>query len=82
MYNDNLKTYKLKLLNPDAGTVLENQPVVLSGEPPYIITWKKRSYKMMVKVSNSESADGLPCLVYAEISTCDLTDIAVFLEGL
>jgi hypothetical protein len=80
MCND-LKAYKLTLLTPEEGTVLKNQSVVFSGEPPYIITWKKRSYKM-VTVSDSESADRLPHLVYAEVSTYELTDIAVFLKGL
>jgi hypothetical protein len=75
---NNLKAYKLTLLTPEEGTVLKNQSVVFSGEPPYIITWKKRSYKL-VTVSDSESADRLPRLVYAEVSTCELTDIAVFL---
>jgi len=79
MYNNNLKAYKLTLLNDKEEVVLKNQSVVFSGESPYIITWKKRSYKIMVKVSNSESADGLPRLFYAEVSTCELTDIAVFL---
>jgi hypothetical protein len=79
---NNLTAYKLTLLNPEEEVVLKHQSVVFSGEPPYIITWNKRSYKMMVKVSNPESADGLPRLVYAEVSTCDLTDIAVFSTGL
>jgi hypothetical protein len=74
-----LKAYKLTLLTPEEGTILKNQSVVFSGEPPYIITWKKRSYK---RVSVSDSADGLPRLVYAEVSTCELTTIALFLEGL
>jgi hypothetical protein len=78
---NNLKAYKLTLLAPEEGTVLKNQSVVFSGEPPYIITWKKRSYKI-ISVSDSESAYQLPRLVYAEVSTCELTDIAVFLEGL
>jgi hypothetical protein len=78
MYDDNLKAYKLTLLTPEEGIALTNQSVVFSGEPPYIITWKKRSYKK-VTVSESESADRLPILVYAEVSTCELTDIAVFL---
>ena len=75
---DKLKAYKLTLLTPEEGTVLKNQSVVFSGEPPYIITWKKRSYKR-VMVPDSESADRLPRLVYAEVSTFELTDIAVFL---
>jgi hypothetical protein len=74
-----LKAYKLTLLTPEEGIVLKNQSVVFSGEPPYIITWKKRSYK---RVSVCDSADGEPSLVYAEVSTCELTTIAVFLEGL
>jgi len=78
---DKLKAYKLTLLTIEEGTVLENQSVVFSGEPPYIITCKKRSYKM-ISVSESESADRLPRLVYAEVSTCELTEIAVFLAGL
>jgi len=76
-----LKVYKLTLLTPEEGTVLKDQSVVFSGEPPYIITWKKRSYKKAM-VSDSESADRLPRLVYAEVSTFELTDIAVFLQGL
>ena len=74
-----LKAYKLTLLTPEEGAVLTNQSVVFSGEPSYIITWKKRSYK---RVSVSDSADGLPRLVYAEVLTCELTTIAVFLNGL
>jgi hypothetical protein len=82
--SNHLKAYKLKLLSSDEGIALENQSVVFSGEPPYIITWKKRSYKLMVmvKASDSKSADKLPRLVYAEVSTRELTDIAVLLEGL
>jgi hypothetical protein len=79
--SDELKAYKLTLLTPDEGIVLKDQSVVFSGEPPYIITWKKRSYKRVV-VSDSQRADRLPRLVYAEVSTFELTNIAVFLEGL
>ena len=74
-----LQAYKLTLLAPEEGTVLNNQSVVFSGEPTYIITWKGRSYK---RVTVSERADGLPRLVYAEVSTCELTSIALFLGGL
>jgi hypothetical protein len=76
-----LKCYKLTLLTPEEGIVLKDQSVVFSGEPPYTITWKKRSYKI-VTVSDSESSDKLPRLVCAEVSTRELTDIAIFLQGL
>jgi len=78
MYND-LKAYKLTLLSLEKGTVLENQLVFFSGELPYIITWKKRSYK---RVTVSEREDRLPRLVYAEVSTCELTEIVAFFTGL
>jgi hypothetical protein len=76
---DNLTAYKLTLLTPEEGTVLKNQSVVFSGEPPYIITWKKRSYKK-VTVSDASSESAYQYLLYAEVSTCELTDIAVFLD--
>jgi hypothetical protein len=76
--NNKLKACKVTLLTAEKGTVLNEQSVVFSGEPPYIINWKGRSYKM---VSESESADNLPRLLYAEVSACELTEIAVFLRN-
>jgi hypothetical protein len=79
MKDNKLQAYKLTLLTPEEGTVLTNQSVVFSGEPTYIIAWKGRSYK---RVTVSERPDGLPHLVYAEVTTCDLTSIALLSGGL
>jgi hypothetical protein len=75
LHDNPLKAYKVTLFSAEKGTVLDDQSVVFPGEPPYIINWKRRSYKI---VSNSESADSLPKLLYAEVSACELTEIAVF----
>jgi hypothetical protein len=76
--NDNkLHAYKLTLLTPEGDTALKNQSVIFSGEPPYIINWKRTSYK---RVTVSERPDGFSYLIYAEVTSCELTSIAVFFK--
>jgi hypothetical protein len=80
MNPDKLSAYKITLSSLKKGIVLKDQSVVFSGEPPYIINWKGRSYRNVYVGNGSERADKLPVLTYSEVSACDLTSIAVFLD--
>jgi hypothetical protein len=73
--NDNkLQAYKLTLLTAEGDTALKHQSVIFSGEAPDIINWKRKSYK---RVTVSERPDGFSYLIYAEVTSCELTSIAV-----
>ena len=75
--DNKLRAYKLTLLAPDGDTALKHQSVVFSGEPPEIINWKRKSYK---RVTVSDRPDGFSYLIYTEVTSCELTSIAVFKE--
>jgi hypothetical protein len=68
------KAYKLTLLTPEGGTVLTDQTVVFDGEPTYIINWGGRSF---YKSKVCQRPDGLPLLIYIEVSSCELSSITL-----